>query len=102
MMDPGAISPVDRYWVFATEGDMSLLLGDSSKAAGYYAAGLDELPEGNDGVVQSSYVQLCRLYRALGAVKLRPVLKVFSDTKKFKIKAGPLGDCGRLFSGGRM
>jgi hypothetical protein len=97
MQDLGALSAVDRYWVLATEGDMVLILKQSQRAASFYQAAIEELPEGNDGMVQTTYAQLCRLYKALGEELLRPALDVFRSTTKFALKAGPLGDCGGLF-----
>lgn len=98
MMNLGAIPVTDQYWVLATEGDMSLLLGEHDKAAGFFHTAIEELPPGNDGFVQTSYNQLCRLYRVLGPERLRPVLDVFGETTKFALEPGPLGDCGGLFA----
>jgi tetratricopeptide (TPR) repeat protein len=94
----GSLPAIDRYWVLATEGDMSLILQDSAKAANFYGTALAELPAGNDGMVQTTYSQLCRLFRALGEGHLRPVLDVISQTRKFKLQKGRLGDCGGLFT----
>ncbi len=49
-------------------------------------------------MVQTSNVQLCRLHKALGDEQLRLALQVFRQTTKFKLRKGPLGDCGGLFS----
>jgi tetratricopeptide (TPR) repeat protein len=95
----GSLPAIDRYWVLATEGDMSLILRAGAEAAGFYRDALNELPVGNDGMVQTTYHQLCRLFRALGENQLRPVLDVISQTQKFKLQKGPLGDCGGLFGG---
>jgi hypothetical protein len=54
-------------------------------------------PEASHGMVQTTCVQLCRLYRALDQGALRPTLDVFCTMTKFTIQPGPLGDCGRLF-----
>ena len=97
-IDVGSMSPIDRYWVIATEGDMSLVLGESGKAAEFFRTALEELPPGYDGMVQTTYNQLCRLYRALGGDILQPVLEVFRQTSKFKVTKGPLGDCDGLFT----
>ena len=77
---------------------MSLILNQPDKAADFFRTAMDELPAGNDGMVQSSYAQLCRLYGALGQEQLAPVLEVFRQTTKFNLKKGKLGDCGGLFS----
>jgi Tetratricopeptide Repeats-Sensor len=97
-LDLGSLSAADRYWVMATEGDMALILNRGHDAAEFYRAAMDELPQGNDGMVQTSYAQLCRLYMALGDELLRPVLEIFRQTPKFKLSKGPLGDCGGLLS----
>lgn len=95
---PANQAPNDRYWVLATEGDLALIGGDPQAAAGFFRSACDVLPRGNDGMVQSSYDQLCRLYRALGATAVRPVVDVFRKTRKFRLSPGPLGDCGGTFS----
>jgi hypothetical protein len=96
-MNIGALPPDERYWVLATEGEMSLILGDSKSAADFFTQALHELPEGNDGVVQTTYHQLCRLYRALGPDRLQLVLNVFRKIDKFTLQRGVLGDCGEQF-----
>lgn len=97
-IDLASLSRIDRYWVLATEGEMALLLGNPQEAASFFTTAFDELPSGNDGMIQASYAQLCRLYRALGADSLQPVLRVFRDIEKFQLEPGQLGDCGGLFS----
>lgn len=91
------LSTSDKYWVRATRGDMLLLteLPDSAGAAAFYETALAELPAESGGMVQASYNQLCRLYKALGEKLLRPVVEVFvRQSEKFQLDSGPLGDCG--------
>lgn len=96
-IDMGSLTASDRYWVLATEGDMALIQGDSQKAADFYRNAFAELPKGNDGMVQTSYIQMCRLYKALGKQAVGPVLEMFLKTRKFSLRPGPLGDCGDSF-----
>jgi hypothetical protein len=62
--------------------------------AEFYRAAIDELPDGYDRIVQTSYLQLCRLYMVLGDQPLRPVLEIFRQSPKAKLSKGPLSDCG--------
>jgi len=96
-IDLGSLTDSDRYWVLVTQGDTALIQGDLLRAADYFRNAFSELAAGNDGLVQSSYVQLCRLYKALGEQVVRPVLDVFREAKKFRLGPGPLGDCGGSF-----
>jgi hypothetical protein len=84
----------EAIWVFATEGEASLLLGlDSAKA--FYASALDSLDPSNSKMAQSMYNQLCRLWHALGKPAVDPVIKEFEKREVWKrMTAGPLGDCG--------
>lgn len=89
----------DRFWILATKGDMTLIL-DHDNAAEFYEAALEELPAEKSGMVQTTYDQICRLYKVFeskGLDRIRPVLNVFSSQVKFKLKPGPLGNCGDLF-----
>lgn len=102
-IDLGGVRHDERFWVLATEGSMALLRKQHEAAASFFQHAFDELPAGSDGMAQTSYAQLCRLYRALGTNKsrtdeLRPVLEVFRNTTKFHLKPGPLGDCDGLFA----
>ena len=88
------LSSIKRFWVFATQGDMSLLLGRSADATNFFEAALGELSDGNDGIVQATYEQLCRLYAALGRETVAPALEAFEGLQQFALQPGPLGDCG--------
>jgi hypothetical protein len=82
-------------WVFASEGEACLLVGRPD-AAGYYAAALDELDPSQPQPAQSMYNQLCRLWQALGAMALAPVLLAFAQRPAIwsQLTPGPVGDCG--------
>jgi hypothetical protein len=95
--DLSRVSSSERYWILATEGDLALIMGDSPRAADFYRQAFEVLDVGNDGFVQTSYRQLCRLYKALGPAKLGHVTDVFRDAKQFRLNSGPLGDCGGMF-----
>lgn len=95
---PANQSPNDRYWVLATEADMALIHGDAAGAARFYRTAFDILPDNMDiGLVQTSYDQLCRLYRALGEQAMKPALAVFRNQHP-NLSPGPLGDCGGAYS----
>lgn len=100
-----AISPPtateQRYWLFATEGEAALIPGtaDSSRrAADYYrqALGLVD-PLTQITWAQSSWGQVCRLWMALGAEFVEPVVQVFEECTEIwrRLKRGPLSNCGR-------
>jgi hypothetical protein len=96
-MDDAKISD-ERYWILATEGDMALIRG-TGNADNFYLNAIDELPAGNDGMVQSTYDQICRLYKVFennGYDRMKPTLEVFRTTAKFNLRPGPLGDCDGL------
>jgi hypothetical protein len=84
----------EAVWVFATEGEASLLLGlDSARA--YYASALDSLDPSNSKMAQSMYNQLCRLWHALGQQAVEPVIREFEKREVWqRMTTGPLGDCG--------
>jgi hypothetical protein len=51
----------DRYWLFATEGEALLILGQPASMK-FYCEALNELTPANYGMADSSYRQLCRLW----------------------------------------
>lgn len=58
---------------------MTLIL-DHDNAAEFYEAALEELPAEKSGMVQTTYDQICRLYKVFenkGLDRIRPVLNVF-------------------------
>jgi hypothetical protein len=72
----------DRYWLFATEGEASLVrgrpgVGDIPDAVHFYREALAELTPGQGAMANSSYRQLCRLWKALGAERVVPLLELF-------------------------
>ncbi len=74
----GVNDPGDEvYWLFATEGDAALILGDGAGAVRFYSDALTALQRGEDGYAVSSYRQLLRLRGPLGAGLVDPVLKLF-------------------------
>jgi hypothetical protein len=84
----------EAVWVFATEGEASLLLGLES-AKTFYATALDWLDPVRAKLAQSMYSQLCRLWQALGSEAVEPVIREFEQREVWKrMHAGPLGDCG--------
>jgi hypothetical protein len=91
-----AVDGDNAAWVFASEGEACLLVGRAD-AAGYYAAALDELDPSQPQPVQTMYNQLCRLWHALGAAAIEPVLRIFEEHAAFwsQLAPGPLGDCER-------
>jgi hypothetical protein len=99
-IDLRSLTASDKYWVLATEGDLALIQGQPQQAATFFQSAFAELPAGNDRMVQISYDQLCRLYKALGERAVAPVIDVFVKAgSKFKLEPGPLGDCGGRFGG---
>lgn len=78
---PGTLTPDDRYWVFATEGEAQLILRHSGNAVKFYKDALDLLPDGSDGMAKSSYKQVCRLHGVLGEDIVRPVLTLFESSR---------------------
>jgi tetratricopeptide (TPR) repeat protein len=64
----------DQVWILASEGEASLLLGNTEQAVKFYRGALDRILPREVGVVQSMYDQLCRLQWALGKPCVRPVI----------------------------
>jgi hypothetical protein len=89
----------DLYWLLVTEGETALLSGDpdrEKRAGSYYDLALSRLAPSEIRMAKSSWDQICRLWRALGASKVDPVVAVFKKHEKLGplLGAGPMGDCG--------
>jgi len=82
----------DAFWVFVSEGEASLLLGERRKAVSFYDRALSLLRPDRAGMAQSAYNQVCRLYWALGEAIVGPVVRVFRGCP-FRLRSGPLGNC---------
>lgn len=87
------------YWIFATEGEAALISGlpDRMKlACSYYNQALSFLAADQIRMAQSSWDQICRLWRVLGASKVDPVVAIFKRYERLwpSLGAGPVGDCG--------
>lgn len=78
----------DRFWVFATEGEASLISGDCVRAEQFYRDALSELSPGQGGMANSAYKQLCRLWKALGA-DVEGTLAVF-ERSEFRVDLTPV------------
>jgi hypothetical protein len=86
----------ESIWVLASEGEASLLLGDTESAVRFYRSALNKTLPNETGIIQSMYHQLCRLHWALGKDVVEPVVDLFeSNGWLAKVKEGPFGDCGR-------
>lgn len=81
---PTAAEP--RYWLFATEGEAALILGtpeSSRRAAEYYRQALAIVnPATQIKWAQSSWDQVCRLWKALGKALVDPVARAFEETRQ--------------------
>ena len=85
----------ERFWIFATEGEVSLLLRNTSRAVTCYDAAVRTLGSDQKGMLQSAYNQVCRLWWALGEEAVDPVVAVFAESPLWdELDPGPLGDCG--------
>ncbi len=75
----------ERYWLFATEGEAALVRGRPHAdgvpdAVDYYRDALAELAPDQGGMANSSYKQLCRVWKALGDAgdeRVGPLLWLF-------------------------
>jgi tetratricopeptide (TPR) repeat protein len=84
----------ESIWVLASEGEASLLLGDTESAVRFYRSALNKTLSNETGILQSMYHQLCRLYWALGKDVVEPVVELFESNGRLEsIKPGPFGDC---------
>jgi hypothetical protein len=89
----------ELYWIFVAEGEATLVSGlpDSSKlACSYYDHALSLLTAEQIRMAQSSWDQVCRLWRLLGAREVDQVVATFEKHAALwpLVKAGPMGDCG--------
>lgn len=90
--------PDDRYWVYATEGEASLLLGRRDEATTFYRNALSSLlPANKLGMIQPMYNQPCRLYWCLGSETVQPVIDVLENRGVLQnLQPGPFRNCGRV------
>lgn len=65
----------DRYWLYATEGEAALILNEPAEH--FYRAALLELTPGQWGMADSSYKQVCRLWKGGLGDRVEPVLQLF-------------------------
>ncbi|MBC8113754.1 MAG: hypothetical protein H7062_05215, partial [Candidatus Saccharimonas sp.] len=86
----------DRYWIFASEGEVSLVLDDVNRAAECYLAALAELKAENLRFAQSTWNQVCRLWHFLGD-RVEPVALVFERDPlvRTSLDLGPFENCRR-------
>lgn len=82
------ISRDDRFWVFATQGEAHLILRNWQLGERFYRDALAELSPGQGGMANSSYKQLCRLWKALGP-DVEGALSLF-ERSEFRISLTPL------------
>ncbi len=66
-----------RYWLYATEGEAALILNEPAES--FYRSALRELTPGQWGMADSSYKQVCRLWRGGLGDRVEPVLKLFES-----------------------
>ncbi len=86
----------ESIWVLASEGEASLLLGDTESAIRFYRSALNKTLSHETGIIQSMYHQLCRLHWALGKDIVQPVVDLFESYGRLaQVKAGPFGNCSR-------
>jgi tetratricopeptide (TPR) repeat protein len=88
------ISWGDRYWVFATQGEAAVLLGQTEEAVRFYATAIGELGPDQGGMANSTYKQLRRLHRGFrdsGDVRVGPVLRVFEESAFASNLSDPFG-----------
>ncbi len=89
----------DRYWLFVTEGEAALVrgpprAGEITDAVHFYTSALHELTPGKRAWADSTYRQLCRLWKALGDDRVVPLLKLF-ETHRVARPSLTLGFMGR-------
>jgi tetratricopeptide (TPR) repeat protein len=74
--DLGAAGTEPRFWLLASQGEASLVLGREAEAAAFYRQALSALPPGHEGLAEASRAQVRRLAWALGK-PLDRVMAVF-------------------------
>ena len=89
----------ELYWIFASEGEAAILSDRQERsrlACNYYDHALRSIVPDRIRMAQSSWNQLCRLWRIFGADEVDPIVAVFSKYPDLwpLIQPGPLGDCG--------
>jgi tetratricopeptide (TPR) repeat protein len=92
----GRLNDDDRVWLFATEGEVCLLLDAASEARRLYGDALSRIRPAHQQMVQSMYNQVCRLRWALGPSRVGPVVALFRDWEKAHgtaLEPGPFGNC---------
>jgi len=83
----------DRFWLFATESTMALILQEPQDAAAFLESALALVNSGGLQALQSTYDQFCRLYCALEPHIFEPLLGKLKACPTQPQK-GPLTDCG--------
>ena len=78
----------DRFWIFATEGEACLILHNWKKGEQFYYDALGELSPGQGGMANSSYKQLCRLWKVFEK-DIESVLILF-ERSDFRLSLEPL------------
>jgi hypothetical protein len=83
----------EQIWIAFTLGEAAVLLRRDD-AVGHYQQALALLARDEAQMAQSAWNQLCRLYwRLRGATLFQPIIAQF-QAQPFKLKEGPLGNCG--------
>jgi hypothetical protein len=92
---PQALTKDEPFWVYATEGEAALVLGDYCEAYDFYRNALDEAGAEVQHV-QAAYYQVCRLWYVRDQKEIgRLVDEVFARYPSWQnVKAGPVGGCG--------
>ncbi len=93
--DPGIFARDDPFWIYATEGEAALVLGDYAEAYKFYDNALDE-PSAELQYVEAAYHQLCRLWHVRDQGQMaRLIDEVFARHPTWaSIRPGPVGGCG--------
>jgi len=69
----------ELYWIYATQGEAAVLQEHWPEAARFYTSAIDELGMGQLGMADSTYKQLCRLWRMRRDTELDRLLQLFED-----------------------
>jgi len=72
----------DRTWIYATQGEASLLLNHTKAARNFYQSAFESIPREETGTIDSMYKQLRRLQWALGTNVVGPVSEVLSEARE--------------------
>jgi hypothetical protein len=96
-------NPKSRYWLFATEGEAALLLGQNEQASKFYSDALDLLSEGQCGMADASYKQAVRIWKHLPAEQKRGAEQVLELFEKHDLARFLTGNfLGRPFQSGEQ